>query len=203
VLRTHPGIQAVGVDRVPSPSRCAAGDPLPLPGRPRRAAQGPSNGPGGANKGPLVVCGACQRLYPFFDQQGKPRLCRGDRLRSRVPPRRRRGAARGVGGRGPPLGSPQQRAARSALGGVPAAAGNVRAPGGRWSGRALPCSVFWGSGAKAPSIRPPLGGLLLMALGPVFVKRFLVKETRALLRVWITRQNSRQCWVSKQAQWVM
>ena len=44
VLRTPPGIQAAGLELGPSPSRCAAGDPLPLPGRPRRAARGPGRG---------------------------------------------------------------------------------------------------------------------------------------------------------------
>lgn len=50
VLRTPPGIQASGLELGPSPSRCAAGDPLPLPGRPRRAARGPERprmGPAG------------------------------------------------------------------------------------------------------------------------------------------------------------
>lgn len=41
VLRTPPGIQAAGLELGPSPSRCAAGDPLPLPGPARRPARGP------------------------------------------------------------------------------------------------------------------------------------------------------------------
>ena len=41
VLRTPPGIQASGLELGPSPSRCAAGDPLPLPGPARRPARGP------------------------------------------------------------------------------------------------------------------------------------------------------------------